>query len=848
MPDHNPILYITIDNHFDPTWRRCFRRSLDFKGKRFIGYADIEQYYIDDNLELARKHPEYAFEVESPVVLREYLVRKPDRLEELKALASEGRFGLGGGAGDNIIDTNMVLGESIVRNFVSGLLWTEETLGQKSILAIRNDGFGNCSQLPQILRGCDLKWVRGLSYTYCPKRFWRGLDGSTVCDVFLPVVGALGPFGWRKYAPCPDCSGHGCDTCGKRGIDQSLCMKPPAEIDTETLKKEGAALVRLSPEELLPSEDLVTWARSLQDQFDVRFSTAPSTAEHLAKWIDQVDAPPEDDIHDGELNPNNSGCLVSRIKTKQVCRRQEYALLDAEVLACMAKLKGTAYPQLQLTATWQTLLFTMFHDAITATHVDAAYAELEDMWKEIDEGTAAIREEALSALSTQKPDTISVVNPKGTSTSQIVRAVLSAGGDGIILKDESGTEVPVTSCRATESGEREITFVASDVPALSSKAYSIANGPVPTETQLPEPNIENERFRIEADEHGLLSITDKKLGCEIVRKEEYRPNELLLEADIGSPWATICEHRPRYGLADYTHLIGAVRGNGYQALKFEVKPGRMCNFICSGDESCSAISTVTLYEGIERVDFRTEVLWDNYNLRMRVAMPMPRKGRHMYGVPYGTMERRPYEPKFAWAGANGDWPTINWAGVEADPSVALLSKGLPSYCVEDTAAGSTILLSVLRSPSVPTYLHEPVSYQMTDFDGMRDAGSHAFEYALSAYAESFAKSSVTEDGHAYNGGLLAVNGGLDLPKLPSVKSESVRLSSIKASEDGQALILRLAEFRGERGEAQVAVTPEFARIQKTNMLERDGIELDVACGVCHLDVRPWEIVTLRMES
>jgi hypothetical protein len=97
------------------------------------------------------------------------------------------------------------------------------------------------------------------------------------------------------------------------------------------------------------------------------------------------------------------------------------------------------------------------------------------------------------------------------------------------------------------------------------------------------------------------------------------------------------------------------------------------------------------------------------------------------------IEREPYQPAFDWAAANGDWPAIHWAGVEQPGlSVALLNQGTPSYRIETSQDGDTeiILLSLLRSPAIPTYLHEPYFYSMLDYDGMRDAGDHCFTYAL----------------------------------------------------------------------------------------------------------------------
>ena len=116
-----PILYIITNNHFDPTWRRCWDRHFTWKNQTFISYADIEEYYLLDNLELARQHPEYKFEAEFSLVVRKFLERHPDKLGELRQLAGQGRFAVTGG-GEVIVDANMILGESLVRNYLYGLL------------------------------------------------------------------------------------------------------------------------------------------------------------------------------------------------------------------------------------------------------------------------------------------------------------------------------------------------------------------------------------------------------------------------------------------------------------------------------------------------------------------------------------------------------------------------------------------------------------------------------------------------------------------------------------------------------------------------------------------------------
>jgi alpha-mannosidase len=222
--------------------------------------------------------------------------------------------------------------------------------------------------------------------------------------------------------------------------------------------------------------------------------------------------------------------------------------------------------------------------------------------------------------------------------------------------------------------------------------------------------------------------------------------------------------------------------------------------------------------------------------------------RHIYEIPYGVLERKPYTPTFGWAGANGDWPAIHWAGVEQKEfSVALMNRGTPSYRME-SGEGQTeiILLSVLRSPAIPTYLHEPQYYSMTNYDGMRDAGTHDFSFAIHAYEHRFCESDVVLDGEAYCTPLIAVQGLVTLPEMPAVQAENVRLGAVKWAEDGDALVYRLVEYRGKGECIHVCLPMSVKKAVKVNLLERQEEDLMITDHRVSLSLRPWEIATLKM--
>jgi alpha-mannosidase len=875
-------LCILINNHFDPMWRRCWERHFTIEGQTYVAYADLEAYYMLDNLALAREHNEYKFHAESSFIARQFLERYPDTRDELLQLAREGRFGVTGG-GETIVDSNMILGESLIRNYLVGLLWVEKTFGQRTRHAVRNDAFGNSAQLPQILRGCEIPWATGMSYTRAQGRYWRGLDGSTILHATLPIAAQGG--GNTKYPPCPTCRGTGvlnpdedpnsdlCPECEGRGIDDAERAWLPEELLVDALPPSGVALIRIVPEELLPNPEIITWAESLQDRFDVAFALEEDLFPYVQTWIDAIDDPDPQEVHPSvELNPNNSGCWVTRIRTKQTCRRQEYEILGTEALAVMATLRGKSYPAAEIDKIWQSLFFTMFHDAITATHVDPAYDELTEIWERNDIQNARLRQEVVSNLVMPAADSVAVLNPRADATTETCTVVLDAVPEQPALIDDAGQPVPVVDLRQDEEGDWQLTFVAKDVPAFGARHYRLIagksavreettvwrNASPGTDTTVRAAGhavIENARFRVEADDSGITEIHDKQLERTLATTAAFRPLELILEHDEGSPWATLHPDQQRTGLAPFTKLMtlddDLASSPGLQRLVFEVSTPREMGF--SGS-ALYAVVTVALLEGLERIQVEVGAYWDAFNHRVRMAVPVPFAGDHVYEIPYGMLTRTPYEPSFGWAGANGDWPAINWAGVEGEAaSVALFNNGVPSYRMEPMAetenspAGELLLISLLRSPTLPAYLHEPEFYTMTAWDGMRDAGAHAFQFALTAYDRPFAESTVVSDAESFNAGLIALPGRAHLPAMPALTADAVRLAAVKWAEEGHAMILRLHEYRGQGGRATLDLSFPVKSATRVNMLERRPEPLMVDHNTLSLTLRPWEIATLRLE-
>jgi alpha-mannosidase len=84
--------------------------------------------------------------------------------------------------------------------------------------------------------------------------------------------------------------------------------------------------------------------------------------------------------------------------------------------------------------------------------------------------------------------------------------------------------------------------------------------------------------------------------------------------------------------------------------------------------------------------------------------------------------------------------------------------------------------------------------------------------------------------------------------LIEVDTLQVLVEAIKRAEDSDAVIVRLYEARGRPCGARVRTTLPASRAVLCDLLERDRVEVAVREGVIDLDLTPFMVVTLKLES
>lgn len=816
MPDMQKKLsaapiYVMGTHHFDPIWRRGFLRAFEWKGQKYVGNQRIEDACLEDWLEICRES-DAVFEIECTLVLRTFLEKHPERLEEVRALIKSGRIELRA-SGEVIPDTNLPIGETLVRNLVYGLLWANEVLGAMPETGCLNDAFGSSAQLPQILRGCGIRVVAGLSYATMDRKYWRGLDGSIVRAINNPgnepYSKFLGP--GTYYRPCPACAGAGCDACRNRGFDQSFRMRGSVDSKGLDLSKTGYGIIFVGGEEAMPPLDLAARvAQAHEIGIDFRFGLLKDI---LREWEPLSDSPPEADISTRvEANPAQTGCYTSRIRIKQRLRALEHDLLAAETLAALCWLSGGDYPAEALLTLWRNAAFAAFHDNVTGTHVDVGYEEL---MARFDESEALLNEVRAGLLGAG--DSAWVFNP------------FSFPASGVVLGK----------------------MLLKDVPPLGFQALPME--PPGEDLSLPlDAAAENEYYLISFDAHGVTGIFDKLRGAALIRGAPGYANELILEHDVGDPWSTREIHRPRTRLGRMGTVVSNIRRGALREVTIEgAFQGNEDLLSDPADYRVLALKwrqVVRLWEGLGRVEFETEIDWSAFDRRIRVSFPTFARGDDgYYAIPYGVLKRSRYDKtdRPGVANPDGDWPATQFFATAQgeNAQVALMNRGTPSARIER----GELLMTLLRSPTFPGGgLLWPEFYDAPVYGGMRDAGRHTFHYALTSFSgDEYGETA--RQAQVFGGGLTALSGVPTVSAAPGLSAQGVNISAMKRSEDGLALIIRLSEFAG-RGEEAALTLPFAARIWKADLLERPQEALRAENGVLKVALRPFEILTLRIEN
>jgi alpha-mannosidase len=794
-----------------------------------IGHAHIDHAWLwhigeterkaartfSNMIRFIKEYPEFVFIQTQPCQLEIVKHEYPHIFAAVQEAYKTGNWEPNGGMWVEA-DCNIPSGESLIRQFLVGKKVNRELLGYEADTLWLPDVFGYAAALPQILRGCGIRYfvtskINWNDTTRFPYEtfVWRGIDGTGVYAHFISARGQ----GYNGRVR-PEALAEVWNEVQHKEI-QSGAVKSIGEGDG------GGGTLRADLEMARRLGDLEGAPKSAWKGVSAALARIFSNAGTLPEWR-------------GELYLElHRGTYTSQARTKRNNRRLEFALRNTELLCTLADLEGTAaYPRELLLAYWKQVLTYQFHDIIPGSCIGRVYEEAEAgskrMLTALEELDAGIRRRVLA----ESGGGVLVVNSLSWKCAALVKVPMSQEEAAVSVVAADGTEYPVQYYRDLDgTGQGICTPV---VPPLGWERFRV----IPRTAQVGSScfrfqgtHLETPFYHITFDEVGrITSLVDHRQEREMVAPGGVF-NALLTAEDVPVFWDAWDID------ADWTkHIRQETRLESTELVADGPICFRLRRRYCIGVAS-QLVQDMVCYAENPRIDFETKVDWKERRRLLKVEFDTAFDATQVRcEVQYGHLFRNTHK-NLPQDRAKFEMCAHKWISLEeAGGGMALLNDCKYGQDV----SGGIMRLSLLRAPMAP--------------DPEADQGEHRFTYGILPFAGSFENSQVVRSAYELNiapeveWAPSAVTGKDRRESLCSVEGLSVIIESVKAPEtagEEKTLVLRLYESLGGRTKTTLGFNRGLRAVYETDMLEENRRCLSFTGGnTLSLEFKPFEIKTL----
>jgi alpha-mannosidase len=648
----------------------------------------------------------------------------PELFERIRTQVKTGRWHIMGGWYVQS-DCNLLLGESVVRQILTGKKYFLEKFGKEPSTAINFDSFGHSRGLVQVLAAAGYD-----SYLFCrpDNKFlslpddtfqWLGFDGSTVMahradEHYNSQLGLAG-------GKITDWINNPLNSHKKAGIllwGIGNHGGGPSEIDIEEISK-------------IENEEK-TW--------EIIHGTPE---EYFSHFLNKSEELP---VYKGDLNPYAIGCYTSMKTVKQALYRLEHQYFTAEKLLSLAYFTGNKlYPEVKMEEALKEILFCQFHDILPGSSVGKVENDvmhrIGHAVRIIEKETVSLFFETANSLKPAAPGEfpIMLLNPHPFNVEEIVEMELQLSEPNFDhtkkripeLFDEKGESIPVQTekpqCNIKDDHRKKIVFTAK-VPAGEVKQYSCFLKDIP-KSEFTKSTRKDMTF---VSAQSRLTI-DKKTGFPASWK--YNENQLFgkvpfrftLIDDNADPWGM--GKKFFEGKEDHFDLMTVAQASEFAGLT-KNKPDSV--YFSEDGEIRTIIESLFTYNNSKihlsyfipadkpGFDVEITVYWMEKDKMLKWIIPvgfnMNCIGRSVSGINCFKHRKREYVMR--------DW--LGMKNFEGEDSFSICSDGAYGFDIR----GNSVGISLLRAPA---YSGHPVEGQqdilLTDRAVKRiDQGVHTFRF------------------------------------------------------------------------------------------------------------------------
>lgn len=371
MSDERVRVTLVPHTHWDREWYEPFSvfsvRLVEMMDTLLdLGAAGFPHFHLDGQV----------------AMIDDYLVRRPERADEVEALVRSGQ--LSAGPWFTQMDEFLTSGESHIRNLEMGLRRARD-LGRPLEVGYMPDQFGHIGQMPQLLRlgGLETAMVwRGVPREVASTAFrWQAPDGSEVLTEYM-VFGYFNGEHFEEALEPADLAG---------ALERSVKKMRPFMAGDRIVVMVGYD--HAGPDATLPER--LAAAAPLLPRIDARID---GLAEHVGRQRVREDLP----VWRGELRSSAHAHLLPNVYSARVHQKRERgrveALLEryAEPLAALAPSFG--WPEDELRHAWRLMLWNGAHDSACGCSHDQVGRDVDGRFAEVRETCEDMIERALTSL------------------------------------------------------------------------------------------------------------------------------------------------------------------------------------------------------------------------------------------------------------------------------------------------------------------------------------------------------------------------------------------------------------------------------------------------------------------
>ncbi|QFY63978.1 alpha-mannosidase (plasmid) [Rhizobium grahamii] len=699
----------------------------------------------------------------------------PALLERIVERSREGQWETLGGMWVEP-DTNMPTGESLARQILYGQRYFEKTFGTRHRVCWLPDCFGFSGALPQLLR------QGGMDSFFTIKVNWSETN-KFPSDLF-----------WWEGLDGSRVLTHTFDNPmqGYNGFVRADCFVPTWRNFKNKDKHDTTLLAvgygdgggGVTPEMIVREEQLrvfpalpkARWT-NVHGFFEGAHQSA--TAKNLATWRGEIYL----ELH--------RATLTSQSVVKRLHRKAERTLITTETLFGLAHLLGANKPR-SMEPEWRFVLKNEFHDILPGSSIAEVYADAETELEAVIATGQAAQSEAMESIAAHLP--------KGT-------------GDNLLVVN------PSLSTRPARLTLPEGSIVSSDVMIPPLGVAVLAR-----ETLQATPGLSVSRRHLE---NAILKVSLAKDGS--IASIIHKPTGREALQDGGNRLFVYPADKPRNWDAWDVEEDYAARGEEISALdSLEVLddgPHRVAIRIVRTWRHSRITQILSLGANARRVDIETELDWRDRRAFLRTLTNVAvSNARATCECAYGVVER-PTHSNTSWDAAMFEAPAHRFADLsEPGFGVAILNDAKYGHSIR----GNVLGLSLLRSPIYP--------------DPLADEGFQRFTYALMPHEGAWYDGGVREEAEDLNQPLLVApatdraTGNWQPLKTSGIDAA---LSTIKPTEDGDGLIVRVYEPAGRRGALALDLPSGWRNEGPVSILEE---AMDIpAEGLMPFEVKSWRI-------